>query len=244
MIVSKRGTGDEVAVIDAAGTRRVLALASIASLARPAVSHDGRRVAVPLPVLSSTAWALQLMDVSGGPLTEIVSGGGHPIMPAWSPDGQHVYFARADDQGVFGLWRVGAGGGVAQPVVPPPGTGRRRPRSSRCGHDRQRPNGPVAARVARDRRQTGTRAFADRASVVARRSERRRLHLFVGQRLEFEIPAGEYHIEATRGFEHLPAREDPHVRARVRRAAVSLVLRPLGGRDRSRTGTRAITTSI
>ena len=83
--VSKRGSGDEVAVQDAAGTRRVLALASIASLARPAVSPDGRRVAVPLPVQSRTEWALNVMDVGGGPLTEIVSGGGHPIMPAWGP---------------------------------------------------------------------------------------------------------------------------------------------------------------
>ena len=45
--VSKRGNGDEVAVTDADGSRRVLALASIASLARPAVSPDGRRIAVP-----------------------------------------------------------------------------------------------------------------------------------------------------------------------------------------------------
>jgi TolB protein len=83
--------------IDADGARRVLAMASIASLARPAVSADGKRVAVPLPVLSSTEWALQLLDVAGGPMTEIVSGGGHPIMPAWSPDGRHVYFSRADE---------------------------------------------------------------------------------------------------------------------------------------------------
>ncbi len=117
VFVSKRGTGDEVAVLQADGTRRVLALASIASLARPAVSPDGRRVVTPLPVLSSTAWALQVMDVAGGPLTEIVSGGGHPIMPAWGADGR-IYFSRADDRGVFGLWRVAAAGGVAQAIVP------------------------------------------------------------------------------------------------------------------------------
>jgi Tol biopolymer transport system component len=119
VLVSKRGTGDEIAVVDADGARRVLALASIASLARPAVSADGKRVAVPLPVLSSTEWALQLLDVAGGPMTEIVSGGGHPIMPAWSAR-RHgiVYFSRADERGAFALWRIDAGGGVAQPIVP------------------------------------------------------------------------------------------------------------------------------
>ena len=115
--VSKRVSGDEVAVMDATGVRRVLTLASIASLARPAISPDGRRVVVPLPVSSRTAWALQLMDVAGGPLTEIVSGGGHPIMPAWSSTAV-IYFSRADASGVFGLWRVDAAGGVPEQVIP------------------------------------------------------------------------------------------------------------------------------
>jgi TolB protein len=173
VFVSKRGTGDEVAVIDADGARRVLAMASIASLARPAVSADGRRVAVPLPVLSSTEWALQLLDVAGGPMTEIVSGGGHPIMPAWSPDGRHVYFSRADERGAFGLWRIDGGGGVAQPIVP-------------TAWDWKAPTATLALRtqvasedVAARVRVTDAHGhpLCDRAAGVARWAERRRLHL-------------------------------------------------------------------
>jgi TolB protein len=204
VIVSKRGSGDEVAVIGADGSRRVLAVASIASLARPAVSADGRRVAVPLPVLSSTAWALQLFDVGGGPTTEIVSGGGHPIMPAWSPDGQHVYFARADAAGVFGLWRVGSGGGIAQAVQPTSWnwktpTVKLTLKTTISGSDR-----PVPARVTivagngHPAFATGHQSWLDGQSGL--------VYAHSPGSLEFEFPAGEHRVEAARGFEHLTAR--------------------------------------
>ena len=190
VFVSKRGSGDEVAVVDADGTRRVLALASIASLARPAVSSDGRRVAVPLPVLSSTAWALQVIDVSGGPLTEIVSGGGHPVMPAWSPDGREVFFARADGHGVFGLWRIAAGGGVARPIVP-------------TAWDWKAPT----AKLRREHADSGGRWPPQHASESSARTGIRRSRIGISRGstgrtgavftyssgvLEFEVPAGEY----------------------------------------------------
>jgi TolB protein len=208
--VSKRGTGDEIAVLDPTGARRVLALASIASLARPALSADGRRVAVPLPVLSSTGWALQLVEVSGGPLTEIVSGTGHPVMPAWSPDGRSVYFSRADDQGVFGLWRIDAGGGVAQPIVPTVWDWKAPTATLALRVSAWRPaKGASEAVTARVRVTdahghpifaTGRQAWLDgqNGSVFT--------YTPLGGELQFEMPAGEYHIEAARGFEHLPAR--------------------------------------
>ncbi|HUE88309.1 MAG TPA: CehA/McbA family metallohydrolase [Vicinamibacterales bacterium] len=210
VFVSKRGTGDEVAVIDSDGTRRVLAMASIASLARPAVSADGRRVAVPLPVLSSTDWALQLLDVAGGPMTEIVSGGGHPIMPAWSPDGRHVYFSRADERGAFGLWCIDAGGGVAQPIVP-------------TAWDWKAPTATLALRISAWR---PAKAASEAVTARVRVTDAHGHPIFatgrqawldgqngsvftytpLGGELQFEMPAGEYHIEAARGFKHLPAR--------------------------------------
>ena len=225
VIVSKRPTGDEVAVIDASGTRRVLALASIASLARPAVSRDGRRVVVPLPVLSSTAWVLQLVDTAGGPLTEIVSGDGHPIMPTWSHDGQHVYFARADAKGVFGLWRVAAGGGVPQPVVPSPWDWKA-PTAKLEIHTAEESGGRVPARVGVTAA-NGHRAFADgQQSWLDGQSGA--VFTYSSGTVSFEIPAGEYRLEATRGFEHRAARETrtfPPGSA----AGVTLVLAPLGG---------------
>ena len=208
VLVSKRGTGDEVAVIDADGTRRVLALASIASLARPAVSADGRHVAVPLPVLSSTAWALQVLDVSGGPLTEIVSGGGHPIMPAWSPDGRHIYFSRADDRGVFGLWRIDAGGGVAQPIVPTAWDWKTPTATLALRISAWRPAKEASEAVRARVRVTDAHGHPIFASGRQAWLDGQNGHVFtytpLGGELQFEMPAGEYHIEAARGFEYVP----------------------------------------
>jgi TolB protein len=225
VIVSKRGSGDEVAVINADGSRRVLAVASIASLARPTVSADGRRVAVPLPVLSSTAWALQLMDVSGGPMTEIVSGGGHPIMPAWSPDGQQVYFARADASGVFGLWRVNAGGGTPQQVQPVSWDWKTATAKLELTTT-ARSDIPIPARVSVVSAD-GHPAFADRHQSWLD-GQNGKVFTYSAGRVEFELPAGEYHIEAARGFEHRPVRATQTSRAN-QRSFLSLVLQPLGG---------------
>lgn len=226
VFVSKRGTGDEVAVIDADGTRRVLAMASIASLARPAVSADGRRVAVPLPVLSSTEWALQLLDVAGGPMTEIVSGGGHPIMPAWSPDGRHVYFSRANERGAFGLWRINAAGGVAQPIVP-------------TAWDWKAPTAGLALwiKVASEdvaARVRVTDAHGHPVFATGRQAwldgQNGAVFTYVPRTVEllFDMPAGEYHIEATRGFEYLPARWTGTL-APKSATGLTLTLQPVGG---------------
>jgi dipeptidyl aminopeptidase/acylaminoacyl peptidase len=226
VFVSKRGNGDEVAVIDADGTRRVLALASIASLARPAVSADGRRVAVPLPVLSSTAWALQMVDVSGGPLTEIVSGGGHPVMPAWSPDGRDLYFARADADGVFGLWRIAAGGGPAQRVAPTTWDWKAPTAKLRVDTVIDGSDARVAARL-RVASTDGHPAFAERHQSWLD-GQTGSLFIYSAGALEFEVPAGDYEIEATRGFEYVPAHA---TRALPAASATGLVvpLRPLSG---------------
>jgi TolB protein len=226
VFVSKRGSGDEVAVVDADGTRRVLALASIASLARPAVSADGRRVAVPLPVLSSTAWALQLMDVSGGPLSEIVSGGGHPIMPAWSPDGRELFFARADAHGVFALWRVAAGGGIARPVVPEGWDWKTPTAKLRVNTAVNAIDAPAAARV-RVIGADGHPAFAERQQSWLD-GQTGAIFSYSSGALDFEVPAGDYDIEATRGFEYLPARSTRTL-ASGSSTGVSVLLEPLRG---------------
>lgn len=223
--VSKRGNGDEIAVTDAKGVRRVLAVASIASLARPAVSADGHSLAVPLPVQSRTEWALQVMDVAGGPLTEIVSGGGHPIMPAWSPNGM-IYFARADASGVFGLWRVPAGGGGPEQVTPTDWdwrtpTSRITVRTQLAGEGSATParlkvvdkdGHPVFA--------SGQQSWLD--------GQNGDVYLYSPGALELELPAGEYHVAAARGFEHLPARATGTAAAGAN-SVTTLELAPVGG---------------
>ncbi len=227
VMVSKRGSGDEIAVVDVTGARHVLSVASVASLARPAVSADGRRVAVPLPVLSSTAWALQLMDVSGGPLTEIVSGGGHPVMPAWSPDGRSVYFSRADANGVCGLWRIAVGGGAAQAVVPTSWNWKA-PMSRLVVRTRTATSASVGARV------RVTDADGHPAFAVGHQSwldgQNGVLFTYVPEAgmLEFEMPAGEYRVEASRGFEYLTTRSSARSVA-GQAAEATLELQPVGG---------------
>lgn len=202
VFVSKRGAGDEIAAIDANGTRRVLAVASIASLARPAVSADGRRVAVPLPVLSSTAWALHVLDASGGPLTEVVSGGGHPIMPAWSPDGRQLYFARADASGVFGLWRLDAAGGTPHAMTPSAWEWNAPTAKLSVKVERNGIAVPARLRVVdadgHPAFAMGQQAWLDGQNGV--------VYTYAGRDfVEFEMPAGGHRIEATHGFESVPA---------------------------------------
>ena len=224
--VSKRPSGDEVAVIDANGQRRVLALASVASVARPTVSLDGRRVAVPLPVLSSTGWALQLIDIDGGPLTEVVSRGGHPVMPAWSPDNQHLYFSRAEATGVFGLWRIGSGGGVPQAVVPTSWNWNA-PTATLTVRTRTPSAGAMAARV-RVTDASGHPAFASGQQAWLDGQSGKLFTYSPDGTLEFEVPAGEVRVEATRGFEFLPAERTVITRSGQANDA-TLELRPVGG---------------
>lgn len=222
--VSKRGGGDEIAVIDPKGTRRVLALASIASLARPAASFDGRRLAVPLPVLSGTDWALQLMDVTGGPQTEIVSGGAYPIMPSWAPDGS-LLFARADARGVFALWRIDAGGGEPRAVAPASWdwgepTTRLIVRTQIAGGSQAAARVHLVDRNGHPAFATGQQVWLDGQTGM--------IFNYSPGTLEFEIPAGAYRAVATHGFEHLPARGDGTARADAQ-SAMTLEFAPLGG---------------
>jgi TolB protein len=221
--VSKRGSGDEVAVLDPKGQRRVIAMASIASLARPAVDPGGRRIAVPLPVQSRTEWALQLVDVTGGPLTEIVAGGGHPVMPAWSPAGE-IYFARADETGAFGLWRVPAGGGRPEAVVP-------------TAWDWQAPTTRVTVRTQASGAAVPARVHVadkdDHPAFAAGHQawldgQNGLLFTYSPGVLEFEVPAGEYRVMASRGLEHMAASATGTARAGANTIA-TLDLAPVGG---------------
>ena len=146
-------------------------------------------------------------------MTEIVSGGGHPIMPAWSPDGRHVYFARADASGVFGLWRVNAGGGTPQQVQPVSWDWKTATAKLELTTT-VRPDVPIPARVSVVSAD-GHPAFADgHQSWLDGQSGT--VFTYSSGRVEFEMPAGEYRIEAARGFEHRPVRETQTYRANQR----------------------------
>lgn len=224
LFVSKRGGADEIAALDAHGVRRVIAAEPIASLARPAVDPEGRRVAVPLP--AGDGWALYLMEVSGGPAIQIVSGAGHPIMPAWSANGRTIFFVQAGDDGAFGLWRIPVGGGQPEEIAP----------------SRWVWGEPTARVVVTTRIQGSANPVPARLHVVDHRGhpafpERRRVW-FEGQNglvftyspgeLEFVVPVGEFRVMASYGFEHMTARATGSVQA-GQQVVVNLELAALGG---------------
>jgi TolB protein len=223
--VSKRGTGDEVAVLDAKGQRRVLALASIASLTRPAASPDGTRLALPLPVESRTEWALHVMDVAGGPRTEILSGGGHPIMPAWGPRNA-LYFAKADERGVFSLWRMAAAGGTPERVAPSSWDWQAPTMRLTVRTRAATTSGAVPARV-HVKDGAGHPAFAEGHQAWLD-GQSGLVFSYSDGALEYELPAGEYHVEAAYGFEHVPARAKAAAAA-GQRATVDLEFAPVPG---------------
>ena len=148
-------------------------------------------------------------------------------MPAWSPDGQQVYFARAD-----AVWRLRtlasrhAGGGIAQPVQPASwnwktATAKLTLKTTVSGSER-----PVPARVTivagngHPAFAAGHQSWLDGQSGL--------VYAYSPGSLEFEFPAGEHRVEAARGFEHLTARSTIDWPANAQ-GVLSIPLSPLTG---------------
>ncbi|MFV1987088.1 MAG: CehA/McbA family metallohydrolase [Gemmatimonadota bacterium] len=87
---------------------------SITSMTRPALSPDGKIVAFNWP--TQDGWDLRLMHVDDPGPTILLVGGGLPLTPSWSHDGEWVYYAEADSDERMGLWRVRRAGGPAEAV--------------------------------------------------------------------------------------------------------------------------------
>jgi TolB protein len=117
-ITKQRNGVDTISLLDLRdNTRRTLREESIASQVRPAVSPDGRRVALNLP--GTEHWHLWLFDLQQGSTpVQVAHGARLPLMPAWSPDGAHIFFVEANENEQFRLWRVPAVGGAAEDVSP------------------------------------------------------------------------------------------------------------------------------
>lgn len=114
LVLAKRG-GDRVEVRSALGGEpRVAVSGNIASMARPALSPDGRTLALNWP--ARNGWDLRLHDLGQPGASVLLTGGGLPLTPAWSPDGQWIYYSEADDREVMQLKRIRAVGGTAENV--------------------------------------------------------------------------------------------------------------------------------
>ena len=111
----KRG-GDRVELRSADGAQtRVLAAGSIASMARPALAPNGRTLALNWP--TQNGWDLRVHDVELPGPSVLLTGGGLPLTPAWSADGEWIHYSEADDNEVMRLKRIRADGGAVEDVA-------------------------------------------------------------------------------------------------------------------------------
>ncbi|HYN83757.1 MAG TPA: CehA/McbA family metallohydrolase [Pyrinomonadaceae bacterium] len=118
LYLSKAGAIDSIVVSDLrpGGARRVLRDEGIASQTRPALKPDGRSLVANLP--AQGRWQLWLMDKSGGVSIQLAHEARYPLTPAWSADGNFVYYAEPDADERFRVFRVAATGGAAEDVSP------------------------------------------------------------------------------------------------------------------------------
>ena len=114
LTLAKRG-GDRVELrYPDGGEPRVLVSGNIASMARPAVSPSGAGFALNWP--TQDGWDLRIHDVARPGSSVLLTGGGLPLTPTWSPDGRWIYYSEADDGEVMRLKRIRAAGGPAEVV--------------------------------------------------------------------------------------------------------------------------------
>ena len=115
-VAKTRGEGDQVRIRDLAdGSEWTLYVGSILSQTRPALSPDGRTVALALP--TEDGWELQLMDIESPTTTvRLTAGVGIPFTPAWSRDGSTLVFSRNDEEERMLLRRIPASGGEIETI--------------------------------------------------------------------------------------------------------------------------------
>lgn len=113
-----RDIGDQVRWLDLkTGRQEVLHTGAILSLTRPALSPDGQRIALAMPLPGTDVYRLYATDLTlGGRNLLPVCDSDQPLTPAWSPDGQWIYFSEDDGTHAFILKRAPLMGGRAEAV--------------------------------------------------------------------------------------------------------------------------------
>ena len=117
IVYIRKDLRDEVIFRDTKyGEETVLYAGRILSQTRPALSPDGETLALGVPLDDGWELVVGSVEEPGGTL-RILSGDAPPLSPAFSADGQHIYFSQADSHERMRLMRVPTVGGAAQEVV-------------------------------------------------------------------------------------------------------------------------------
>jgi Tol biopolymer transport system component/DNA-binding winged helix-turn-helix (wHTH) protein len=106
----KSGTRD-IWICNADGGNQQKLTAAGKAISHPAWSPDGRRIAYQG---DSQQTEIFVVEVDGGSTRQLTSHGG--MRPAWSTDGQWIYFFSARD-GVNRIWRISTEGAEEQPLI-------------------------------------------------------------------------------------------------------------------------------
>ena len=100
ILVYQRGTGQfgdtEIVTVDRTG-RQLSLVGSLAEYYSPAVSHDGRRVAVDITDIQKTQGDVWVFDLERGTRTRLAAGPLDESRPVWRPDDSEVFFRRVPD---------------------------------------------------------------------------------------------------------------------------------------------------
>ena len=198
---------DEVRVLED-GAERVVYAGGILSQSRPALSPDGRTVAMAVP--RDDGWDLVLIDLDAPTSTvRLVHGAAPALEPAWSPDGRHVYYAQADDRERLRVLRVPVGGGTPVEVEV---------REWEWGAE----TGTLTVRTSVDGRPSPARitAFVDAGGrhpafpdgQVWFDGQNGLVYSYSPGEVSFEVPAGPVEVGAVRGLETPAVEADAVVR--------------------------------
>ena len=117
LVYLKKGSGipDQVLLrLPGVDTPQILIQGEIASMARPALSPDESTIALNWP--TQDGWELRLLNIDDPRPSILLASGGLPLTPAWSANGEWIYFSEADEHERMRLKRVRGTGGPIEDV--------------------------------------------------------------------------------------------------------------------------------
>ncbi|MEM1082076.1 MAG: CehA/McbA family metallohydrolase, partial [Pseudomonadota bacterium] len=197
VFLSKRNSADSLALWDAEQQQLTrLVEDGITGQADLSVSPDGQSVAYIWPF--DGGWELRMLSLAAPHTTVLLTqANGLPLAPAFSHDGQHVWFAEANDEERKALYRVSANGGAVEAVEVAEwdwGAAAGRLQLSTVIDDQ-----PVPVRL--NVLDANGHPSVPETGAVRSEGEHGRVFFYSDGQIELIGPAGEWTVSAVHGFE-------------------------------------------
>jgi TolB protein len=190
------GSSDTVQILNFKdNAKRIVRDEGIASQMRPALSKDGKNYAVNIPF--QDRWQLWLADLRGQLPVQIAVNARYPQMPAWSADGEFVYYAEPDEDERFHLYRVRSIGGAAENVSPISWNWGEPTTRVIIKTHRANSNENAAARLVVT---SGGHPVLPETGFARFDGQNGQVYFYTPGAIAVEVPAGELKVQATQGF--------------------------------------------